>query len=36
MDYFSKEDKDAMLHEEYGFDRILIHDLYREYVTKQE
>ncbi|MFW6115125.1 MAG: hemerythrin domain-containing protein, partial [Thermodesulfobacteriota bacterium] len=36
MEYFSKEEKDAMLKEEYEFDRILIHDLYRDYVTKEE
>lgn len=36
MDYFSKEEKDAMLNEEYDFDRVLIHDIYRDYVTKAE
>jgi hemerythrin-like domain-containing protein len=36
MDYFTEEEKDAMLDEEYEFDRILIHDIYREYVAKQE
>jgi aminoglycoside phosphotransferase family enzyme len=36
MDYFTQEEKDAMLHEEYKFNRVLIHDLYREYVTKEE
>jgi hemerythrin-like domain-containing protein len=36
MDYFSKEEKDAMLNEEYEFDRVLIHEIYRGKVTKAE
>jgi hemerythrin-like domain-containing protein len=36
MDYFSKDEKDAMLDEEYEFDRVLIHEIYRDYVTKEE
>jgi hemerythrin-like domain-containing protein len=36
MDYFSKEEKDAMLNEEYEFDRDLIHQIYRDCVTKAE
>jgi len=36
MDYFSEGEKDAMLNEEYEFDRVLIHDIYRVYVTKEE
>ena len=36
MHYFSQEEKHAMLDEEYEFDRLLIHDIYRECVTKQE
>jgi aminoglycoside phosphotransferase family enzyme len=36
MDYFSKEEKEAMLHEEYEFDRVLIHDIYRDRVMKEE
>ena len=36
MDYFSKEEKEAMLNEEYEFDRVLIHEIYRAKVTKAE
>jgi len=36
MDYFSKEEKDAMLKEEYEFDRVLIHEIYRDKATKAE
>jgi len=36
MDYFSEEEKDAMLNEEYEFDRDLIHEIYRDYVTRAE
>jgi len=36
MHYFSQEEKHAMLDEEYEFDRRLIHDIYRECVTKQD
>jgi hemerythrin-like domain-containing protein len=36
MEYFSKEEKDAMLREEYDFDRDLIHEVYRQYVTTAE
>jgi len=36
MDYFSKEQKDAMLEEENEFDRVLIHDIYRDKVKKGE
>jgi hemerythrin-like domain-containing protein len=36
MDYFSKEEKAAMLNEEYEFDRLLIYDLYRDRVMKEE
>ena len=36
MDYFSKEEKDAMLNEEYEFDRALVHEIYRDCVTKAE
>jgi hemerythrin-like domain-containing protein len=36
MDYFSKDEKDAMLDEEYEFDRVLIHEIYRDQVTKEE
>jgi hemerythrin-like domain-containing protein len=36
MHYFSQEEKHAMLYEEYEFDRRLIHDIYRECVTKQD
>jgi hemerythrin-like domain-containing protein len=32
MDYFSQEEKDAMLHEGYEFDRNLIHEKYRSIV----
>jgi hemerythrin-like domain-containing protein len=36
MDYFSKEEKADMLNEEYEFDRVLIHDIYRDRVMKEE
>jgi hemerythrin-like domain-containing protein len=36
MKYFSREEKDAMLREEYDFDRDLIHEIYRQYVTTAE
>ena len=36
MDYFSEEEKDAMLEEENEFDRDLIHEIYRDYVTRAE
>lgn len=36
MYYFSTDEKDAMLDEEYEFDRLFIHDIYRDYVTKEE
>jgi hemerythrin-like domain-containing protein len=36
MAYFSNEEKEAMLEEEYAFDRELIHEIYRRYVTKAE
>lgn len=36
MDYFSKEEKDAMLNEEYEFDRVLIHEKYRDSVRQAE
>jgi hemerythrin-like domain-containing protein len=36
MDYFSNEEKDAMLNEEYEFDRDFIHLKYKEIVTKSE
>ena len=36
MEYFSSEEKEAMLEEEYAFDRELIHEVYRTYVKKAE
>lgn len=36
MDYFSSEEKDAMLNEEYAFDRMLIHQTYRDSVAREE
>lgn len=36
MEYFSPEEKDAMLQQEYEFDRSLIHQIYREKVTAEE
>jgi len=36
MDYFNKEEKDGMLNEEYEFDRVLIHEIYRDSVKKEE
>jgi len=36
MDYFSTEEKDAMLNEEYEFDRVLLHEIYRGKVKKAE
>jgi hemerythrin-like domain-containing protein len=36
MDYFSQEEKDAMLKEEYEFDRNFIHLKYQEIVAKSE
>lgn len=36
MDYFSPEEKDAMLSREYEFDRHLLHQIYREKVENQE
>jgi hemerythrin-like domain-containing protein len=36
MEYFTKEEKDAMLDEEYAFDRDLIHGIYGQYVTRAE
>lgn len=36
MDYFSKEEKDVMLNKEQEFDRALIHEIYRDCVTKAE
>ncbi len=36
MKYFSKEEKEAMLNEEYRFDRMLIHEIYQNYIEKNE
>jgi len=36
MDYFSTEEKDIMLDEEYAFDRMLIHETYRDFVEREE
>ncbi len=36
MEYFNQEEKDAMLQQEYEFDRSLIHQLYKERVTAEE
>jgi hemerythrin-like domain-containing protein len=36
MEYFNQEEKDAMLMEEYEFDRKLIHQLYKEKITTAE
>ena len=36
MIYFSKEEKEAMLNEEYKLDRMLIHEIYRDYIGKNE
>jgi hemerythrin-like domain-containing protein len=36
MEYFSREEKDAMLAQEYEFDRNLIHEIYKEKVTTAE
>jgi hemerythrin-like domain-containing protein len=36
MDYFTNEEKDTMLKEEYEFDRGLIHEIYRGKVKKAE
>jgi hemerythrin-like domain-containing protein len=36
MEYFSREEKDAMLAQEYEFDRNLIHQIYKEKVTTAE
>jgi hemerythrin-like domain-containing protein len=36
MDYFSQEEKDAMLQEEYEFDRTLIHEKYEDIVVRME
>ena len=36
MHYFSTDEKNAMLDEEYEFDRLLIHDIYRDQVVKEE
>jgi hemerythrin-like domain-containing protein len=36
MEYFSQEEKDAMLAQEYEFDRKLIHQIYKEKVTTAE
>jgi hemerythrin-like domain-containing protein len=36
MDYFTQEEKDAMLKEEYEFDRNFIHQLYTDIVIKLE
>jgi hypothetical protein len=36
MEYFNREEKDAMLAQEYEFDRNLIHQIYKEKVTTAE
>jgi hemerythrin-like domain-containing protein len=36
MEYFSQEEKDSMLAQEYEFDRNLIHQIYKEKVTSEE
>ncbi len=36
MEYFSQEEKDALLQREYEFDRNLIHQVYKEKVTGEE
>jgi hypothetical protein len=36
MEYFSREEKEAMLVQEYEFDRNLIHAIYKEKVTTAE
>ncbi len=36
MDYFSREEKDGMLDEEYAFDRMPIHETYRGSVSREE
>jgi len=36
MNYFSKQEQDALLQEEYEFDKNFIHALYREIVIKLE
>jgi len=36
MEYLSREEKDAMLNEEYAFDRMLIHETYRDSVAREE
>ena len=36
MEYFSQEEKDTMLTQEYEFDRKLIHQIYKEKVTIAE
>jgi hypothetical protein len=36
MDYFTREEKEAMLQEGYEFDRNLIHEKYRDIVREFE
>jgi hemerythrin-like domain-containing protein len=36
MKYFSEEEKEAMLQEQYGFDRQFIHEKYRDVVEEAE
>jgi hemerythrin-like domain-containing protein len=36
MNYFTKDEKDAMLQEEYEFDRIFIHQVYEEIISEAE